>query len=550
MTKPARPAPYTEAWSASAFSAVRKSRMMVGVRWAVGRALERPAVPCDLLRAGLDAEQDGLALISADTRLTWRALDDLSGRLAGNLLALGLEPGDRVASLMPNRPALVVHYLACFKAGLVATPLNYRYMAPEIDYALQVSKARALLAHAERGQDLVASELAGRLPLGRISYGAGDGQGPTFEDLVGGDEPPAQLAPPSSSAPAVMFFTSGSTGRPKGVTHTHETLGWMLAAAAAGLELTPADRLLAGSSLSHLGAFYVSFSALSAGAGVVVARTFDGDELLPLLRDVRPTVLSMLPSALFALTRDHGASHEDFASLRLCRAAGDTVSAELEREFTELSGFSIDEAYGMTEVGLATLSPPDRIKLGSVGQVAPGVSLSIRSEQGEELPVGGEGRLWVKTRAATVGYWDDPAATEAAFRNGWLDSGDVMRVDDDGYFYFRGRKKQIIVHDGSNISPQEIEGVLVEHESVESAAVIGIHDLVHGENVRAYITFKEGADRPTSQELIRFARSKVGYKAPDEIVVLDRMPFTATGKVDRTGLKRMAEANLTRTAGG
>jgi acyl-CoA synthetase (AMP-forming)/AMP-acid ligase II len=120
-----------------------------------------------------------------------------------------------------------------------------------------------------------------------------------------------------------------------------------------------------------------------------------------------------------------------------------------------------------------------------------------------------------------------------------------MRVDDDGYFYFRGRKKQIIVHDGSNISPQEIEGVLVEHESVESAAVIGIHDLVHGENVRAYITFKEGADRPTSQELIRFARSKVGYKAPEEIVVLDRMPFTATGKVDRTGLKRMAEANLT-----
>ena len=123
------------------------------------------------------------------------------------------------------------------------------------------------------------------------------------------------------------------------------------------------------------------------------------------------------------------------------------MSAELEREFTELSGFAIDEAYGMTEVGLATLSPPDRIKLGSVGQIAPGVSLSIRSEQGEELPVGGEGRLWVKTRAATVGYWDDPAATEAAFRDGWLDSGDVMRVDDDGYFYFRGRKKQIIVHD-------------------------------------------------------------------------------------------------------
>ena len=132
----------------------------------------------------------------------------------------------------------------------------------------------------------------------------------------------------------------------------------MLAIAAAGLELKSDDLLLAGSSLSHVGAFYVSFAALSVGAGTIVARTFDGDELLPLLRDERPTVLSMLPSALFALTRDHGASHEDFASLRLCRAAGDKVSAELERDFTELSGFAIDEAYGMTEVGLVTLSPP------------------------------------------------------------------------------------------------------------------------------------------------------------------------------------------------
>lgn len=343
----------------------------------------------------------------------------------------------------------------------------------------------------------------------------------------------------------MIFFTSGSTGPPKGVTHTHETFGWMLAIAAAGLELTPADLMLAGSSLSHVGALYVSFAALSVGARVVVARTFDGDELLPLLRHNRPTVLSMLPSALFALTRDHGASRDDFASLRLCRAAGDTVSAELEREFTELSGYPIDEAYGMTEVGLATVSPPSgRIKLGSVGQVVPGVALSIRGASGEELPTGREGRLWIKTPAATVGYWANADATAAAFRDGWFDSGDVLRVDEEGYFHFCGRKKQIIVHDGSNINPQEIEGVLLEHPSVDCAGVIGVHDLVHGENVRAYITVAAGAERPRSQELIQFARAKVGYKAPEEIVVLAGMPLTASGKVDRTGLKAMAEAHL------
>jgi long-chain acyl-CoA synthetase len=323
----------------------------------------------------------------------------------------------------------------------------------------------------------------------------------------------------------------------------------MLATAAAGLELSPADLLLAGSSLSHIGAFYTSFAALGAGAGVIVAHTYDGDELLPLLREDRPTVLSMLPSALFALTRDHGACEDDFASLRLCRAAGDKVSAELEREFTALSGFAIDEAYGLTEIGLVTVCPPSgRIKLGSVGQVVPAVSLSIRNEDGDELPAGRDGRLWIRTPAATVGYWDDQEATEAAFGDAWFDSGDVMRADDEGYFTFRGRQKQIIVHDGSNICPQEVEDALVEHPRVVSAGVIGIHDLVHGENVRAYITLTEGTQRPTSQELIRFARAKVGYKAPEEIVVLDEMPHTVTGKLDRTTLKRMAEEHLANVA--
>jgi acyl-coenzyme A synthetase/AMP-(fatty) acid ligase len=315
----------------------------------------------------------------------------------------------------------------------------------------------------------------------------------------------------------------------------------MLAMAVAGLELGPDDVLLAGSSLSHLGAFYLSFAALSVGAAAIVAHTFDGDELLPLLREDRPTVLSMLPSALFGLTRDHGARHDDFASLRLCRAAGDTVSAELEREFAELSGLVIDEAYGMTEVGLVTVSPPSgRIKPGSVGQVVPAVSVSIRNDEDEEVPPGSEGRLWIKTPSAMVGYWDNPVATQAVFSDGWLDSGDVMRVDDEGYFRFCGRRKQMIVHDGSNICPQDVEGALLEHPSVASSGVIGVHDLVHGENVRAYITLTEGAERPTRQELIQFARERVGYKAPEEIIVLDEMPLTATGKTDRTTLKHMA----------
>lgn len=210
----------------------------------------------------------------------------------------------------------------------------------------------------------------------------------------------------------------------------------------------------------------------------------------------------------------------------------------------------IDEAYGLTETGLVTVSPPaGQIKLGSVGQPAPGVALSVRGESGDDLPPGDEGRLWIRTGAATVGYWSEPDATQALFRDGWLDSGDLMQADDEGYYYFCGRRKQIIVHDGSNICPQEVEDALLEHPGLQCAAVVGIHDPVHGENVRAYITLQPGAPRPRRQELVQFARARVGYKAPEEIVILEEMPRTADGKVDRTAVKRMAEAALTRDRG-
>ena len=329
------------------------------------------------------------------------------------------------------------------------------------------------------------------------------------------------------------------------MTHSFATLGWMIATARQAFEFTPDDIVLPGSSLSHIGGFLFSFAALAAGARVVVARTFDPDEVLSLLREDRPTVLCMLPAALFGVVRDHGATRADFASLRLCRSGSDKVPLELEREFTALTGLAIDEGYGCTETGLVTLNPPSGlIKLGSIGQAIPAVHAGD-SQRGRHRAAGRrEGRLWIESPSNMVGYWNDPAATAATIQGGWLDSGDLMKADGDGYLWFCGRKKQIIVHDGSNICPQEVEGALLEHEAVAAAGVVGVHDLVHGENVRAYVTLREGAARPTSQELIRFARARIGYKAPEEIVVLDAMPLNPTGKVDRVALKRMAEARL------
>jgi acyl-coenzyme A synthetase/AMP-(fatty) acid ligase len=490
----------------------------------------------------LRTKPDEAALVLLQRTWSWRELNDDSTRLAKQYLAMGLLPGDRVASLLPNRGALIVHYLACCKSGLVATPLNYRYQTPEIDHALEVSGASMIVAHAERDDVLAASRFVPQLPLGRVAFEATDGGGRHLEELMTTDSPRADLTPPPADAPLVIFFTSGSTGKPKGVTHTHRTFGWMLASAIAGLEITPADVFLPATSASHVACSSLSFAGLAAGATVAMARSFGPDELLPLLRKARPTLLCMLPAPLFALVRDHGATADDFESIRRCVSGGDKISAELEHEYTALAGHAIEELYGMTETGTSTYNPSGpRNRAGSIGQVAPGFMAEVRDDTNAEVPAGTTGRLWMKSPSNMIGYWNRPDATAETIVDGWLDTGDLVSADAENYFWFRGRKKQIIIHDGSNICPQEVEDSLLEHPAVASAGVIGIHNLVHGENVRAYITLRPDAPRPTIAELVQFSKQRVGYKAPDEIIVLEEMPTTAVGKVDRVALKALAE---------
>jgi long-chain acyl-CoA synthetase len=524
-----------------------------------GARLDAPAAHLsDLLRLGLETKPGEVALLSNRRALTWRELEEASSRVAAGYLGLGLRAGDRVASLMPNRVDLVVHYLACFKAELIATPLNYRYTATEIDHALRVSGARALLAHEERAGDVAASELASELELGAIAYrdaeplpqgneepGAGAGWAGEFARLLEAEPLPRADADPDPAEPAVIFFTSGSTGPAKGVTHSRETLRWMIAAAAGAFELGAEDTFLPGSSMSHVGSFLWALATLSVAGKVVVARATDAHELLPLLREQQPTVLAMIPAALSALIHDHDLRPDDFSSLRICRAGSDKVSTELLTEFAAAAGFPIVEGYGMTEVGLATLNPPSgEIRQGSIGTPVSGFRIELRDDDG--APIEGEavGRIWIETRSRMVGYWEAPEATAEVVVDNWLDSGDLARADADGYLWFFGRKKQVIVHDGSNISPYEVEGALLDHPAIALAGAVGVHDTVHGENVRAYVTLADNRPQPTAADLIIHCRERIGYKAPEEIVFLPTMPLNPTGKIDRVGLKRMAEDHL------
>ena len=245
----------------------------------------------------------------------------------------------------------------------------------------------------------------------------------------------------------------------------------------------------------------------------------------------------MLPATLLSLVRDHAATQADFASLRLCISGSEKVPSELETEFRGLTGFAINEDYGMTETGFVTVNPPTGVnEAGSVGKPNPGYQLTIRNEAGVEQPHGEAGRLWVRFPAIMTGYWNDPAASGEVIRHGWFDTGNIMKAGADGYLWFCGRKKQIIVHDGSNIYPQEVEDALLEHPAVSEAGVVGVHNLLHGENVRAYITLKPGIRRPPAHDLIHYVRQRIGYRAPEEIVVLGMMPLNPTGKVNRAAL--------------
>ncbi len=510
-----------------------------------GPSLSEPADLTDLLAPSVTANPEQTALVSAVGAWTWGELDKQIKSLAARFSAIGLKPGARVASLMPNRPELLLHYLACLKAGLVVTPLNYRYTPKEIDYALNASGASVLLAHVERAADVRTSALAGKLPLGLIAFGGPLEHATRFESLIDREALNDAFLQPDRTAPALLFFTSGSTGKPKGVTHSLLSFGSIVASFAQAIGLTKRDVVLPGSSMSHVGAIALSLAGLSVGARVGVARHFDSDELLPLFRELRPSVFLTLPSALIALQRDNRATREDFRSLRLCLTSGDKFPASLQQEFTDQTGQIIKQVYGLTEATNCLFDDSDgTAKAGSSGVVSPGYMASLRDDSGREVPPDVDGNLWLKGTPVMLGYWNHPEATKAAIVDGWFDTGDVMRVDADGYFWFRGRKKQIIVHDGSNISPQEIEEVIMAHPAIDLAGVVGVCDEVHGENVWAYVTARDGVERPAALDIIRFTRERVGYKAPEEVILLDEMPINATGKVDRMTLKRWAAEQI------
>jgi long-chain acyl-CoA synthetase len=477
------------------------------------------------------ANPGSTALCCGDGKMSFGELDQSSTRLAGWLLEQGLRPGDRVAIHCCNSIEGVQLFFAMFKAGLIAVPINFRLKAPEVAWILEHSQAAMCFSEAML------------VPVAEQARSGSSSLPCVLTHLpeLAGHQSPSFLPEVGSDRPAAILYTSGSTARPRGVTHTHRTL---LAAAqlVADNLLESDDVVLVMTQMIHAaGLGGALLPAICRGAPAVLLPTFEPGAFLDTVERFRCPYTIGLPALLQSIVEEQGCRPRDTSSLRTVLASGDSVPPKLQQRFAQLLGVPLQEAIGMTETFPIALNPKHAIRPGSLGTAMPGIQIGIVDTDGRRLEDGEIGEMVVQSPVNCLGYWNDPAATHALLDDGWLHTGDLATRDAAGYLWFMGRQKEIIVHAGSNVSPQEVEEVLYQHPSIFEAGVVGVPDPACGERIVAFVSLRNGK-APGEQALREFVRKHLAdYKVPGKIFFIHELPKGATGKVHRLALKAMLD---------
>jgi acyl-CoA synthetase (AMP-forming)/AMP-acid ligase II len=481
-----------------------------------------------------------------DQAWSYAEADRITDRLARGLMAAGVEPGDRVALLFGNGPEIIFSYYACFKIGAIATPLNIRFAPPELAYAIGHCQAKILL-----GQDHLcraAMPLLPQLPHLKSVYVSGealDGAG-RFEALLERSSAAAPLPTVEDRQVAVVMYTSGTTAKPKGVIHTHASLVRMTENLFDAIGRGLWERAVVSMPMCHTGGFSFFVAGTQAGGSMWTLRRFDPGEVLELLQRSRATMGSGLPLQAKMLADHPRAADFDLGALKGFFCGGDYVQHELQARFLRLFGVHLDEICGMTEV-YYTIQPLARgeRRPGTVGKPIGDVRVTLLNPAGEPVADGEVGEFVVRSAAQTLGYWNDPASTAAAIRDGWMWTGDLGSRDADGYYRFEGRSKDVIIRGGSNISPGEVEDVLIAHPAVAEAGVVGAPDAEFGQVIWAYVAFRPGA-KANEAELQAWAAERIAaYKVQERFVFMEALPKGVTGKVHRKGLRESAAEERT-----
>lgn len=501
-----------------------------------------------LLDIGLTRFPDKTALHYGNRSYSYHQLQRDSMKLAAGLKSKGVAPGDRVALYLPNCPESVMAFLACYSIGAIAVPLNYRYLAEEARFVVQQTEARMILFHSEQienvsqFQELFNPDNIFMLHNERekTDY-PGINELFDFPELSGYEDLPEEH-------PALILFTSGSTGRPKGVTHSHRGAYYGIEISRKALGFNHQDVVLVGKPISHAGGLQTQMlPAFSVGAEVVLAMKPAPSEAVFLIKRFNVTEYGMLASDLLDFIENLEEHPSELTSLTNGIGSGDAVPLELHHRFRDLFGWEILEGCGMTEVGCYYAMNPryGQRKWGSMGKPCPETEIRIVGDRGEEVPRGETGEVEVKTPSATIGYWKDAESTRKLFRENWLMTGDLAYFDEQGYLWFVGRKKLMIVRRGSNIAPVEVENMIDEHPRVHASVVVGIPDPRDGQVPVACVTPLHDAVAPTAEELNAYLAERLSaYKTPAHYLFFEELPRNATGKFDRHRLEEMAVSML------
>ena len=495
-----------------------------------------------------DHNPDQPAVIHEGRIWTYGELHRRSVRVARNLISAGLEPGDRVVTLLPNCHELAVLYLAAFEGGLTIVPLDSRYNAAQINFALRHSGASVLVTHVEHLHDV--SNCDALRDVDHV-YVTGSEDVPGFESFrrLLSTRPTADLHKDfRGDDVCVVFYTSGTTARPKGVTLTRDAVASGITKGNSVLRLKPNDVTLIAAPVSRPMALRTQFlTTLAAGATVILLDQFEPDGYLQTLREhPSASFIALLPSAMRRLVFHDDIKSKDLDQVRLAICGGDHVSEAVFERFQELTGRELTEQCGMTETGPYAINPPyGRRKRCSIGLPFYGVQVAIVDEAGNDLPWGESGEILVCSPFAMDGYWNDTAATRRTLRDGWIRTGDIGRIDDDGFLWLDGRRKDIIIRGGSNISPAAIEAVLQQHATVQEACVVGVDDADQGQIVSGFVTLRDDVSiDETESALLALAEQQLpAYMVPESITAIPKMPRTGSGKLDRQRLKWIAESS-------
>jgi long-chain acyl-CoA synthetase len=489
------------------------------------------------------------AILFEGRTITYDELDADAGRFANVLAGLGVRRGQKVLLMIHNVPEFAVCYYGTLKAGAVVVPSNVMYKARELEYLLNDSESvvcvtcaeylpevREAFRHAATCRDLIV--------VGHPGAAGGDA-GRKVHDyaaLMRSASPDADLVMTDADDTAVIVYTSGTTGKPKGAELTHfgqffqcRVLGHLIPDM-----IRPDDVALVALPLFHaFGQTVIMGIAVGSGTTISLMQRYEPGAALAQMERDKVTLFAGVPTMYVQMLHHPDRRRHDLSRLRRCMSGGAPIALETMQAWKREFGFDIAEGYGLTESNpIATTSVGDvKPKYGACGKIVWGCDVKIVDDQGRTLPPGKDGEVLLRGLNIMKGYYRNPEATAAALKDGWLATGDIGRLDEEGYLYIVGRKKEMIIRGGFNVYPREIEELLYEHPAVQEAAVIGVPHPEMGEEVKAVVYLKAGA-RATPEEIRAYCREHVAaFKYPRLVEIRpEPLPKGPTGKILKRAL--------------